>query len=110
MITNGIENASFICADAFDGAKEIEKRGLKPDLVIVDPPRKGCQKELFDIIENMGASRIVYVSCDSATLARDLAILKEKNYNPQRITAVDMFPRTPHVETVILLKKSEYQN
>lgn len=102
---NGIENASFICADAFDGAKEIEKRGLKPDLVIVDPPRKGCRKELFDIIENMGASRIVYVSCDSATLARDLAILKEKNYNPQRITAVDMFPRTPHVETVVLLKK-----
>lgn len=104
---NGIENASFICADAFDGAKEIEKRGLKPDLVIVDPPRKGCQKELFDIIENMGASRIIYVSCDSATLARDLAILKEKNYNPQRITAVDMFPRTPHVETVVLLKKSD---
>ena len=102
---NGIENASFICADAFDGAKEIEKRGLKPDLVIVDPPRKGCQKELFDIIENMGASRIIYVSCDSATLARDMAILKEKNYDPQRITAVDMFPRTPHVETVVLLEK-----
>ena len=104
---NGIENATFICADAFDGAKEIEKRGLKPDLVIVDPPRKGCQKELFDIIENMGAGRIIYVSCDSATLARDMAILKEKNYHPERITAVDMFPRTPHVETVVLLKKSD---
>ena len=102
---NGVENASFICADAFDGAKEMEKRGLKPDLVIVDPPRKGCQKELFDIIENMGASRIIYVSCDSATLARDLAILKEKEYTLQRLTAVDMFPRTPHVETVVLLSK-----
>ncbi len=97
---NHISNADFICADAFDGAKEIEKRGLKPDLVIVDPPRKGCQKELFDIIENMGANRIVYVSCDSATLARDLAILKEKGYNLQHLTAVDMFPRTPHVECV----------
>ena len=102
---NGIENASFICADAFSGAKEIEKRGLKPELVIVDPPRKGCQKELFDIIENMGASRIIYVSCDPATLARDLAILKEKNYHPQHITAVDMFPRTPHVESVTLLTR-----
>ena len=102
---NGIKNASFICADAFDGAKEIEKRGLKPDIVIVDPPRKGCQRELFDIIENMGAGRIIYVSCDSATLARDMAILNEKNYKPQSITAVDMFPRTPHVETVVLLKK-----
>jgi 23S rRNA (uracil1939-C5)-methyltransferase len=97
---NHISNADFICADAFDGAKEIEKRGLKPDLVIVDPPRKGCQKELFDVIENMGANRIVYVSCDSATLARDLAILKEKGYNLQHLTAVDMFPRTPHVECV----------
>ena len=97
---NHISNTDFICADAFDGAKEIEKRGLKPDLVIVDPPRKGCQKELFDVIENMGANRIVYVSCGSATLARDLAILKEKGYNLQHLTAVDMFPRTPHVECV----------
>ena len=104
---NGIENASFICADAFSGAKEIEKRGLRPELVIVDPPRKGCQRELFDIIENMGAGRIVYVSCDSATLARDMEILKEKNYLPQHITAVDMFPRTPHVETVVLMSRVE---
>ena len=104
---NGIENASFICADAFEGAREMERRGLKPDLVIVDPPRQGCQKELFDIIENMGASRIVYVSCDSATLARDLAILKEKEYTLQHLTAVDMFPRTPHVECVALLSKAQ---
>ena len=107
---NGIENASFICSDAFDGAKEIKKRGLKPDLVIVDPPRKGCQKELFDVIENMGANRMIYVSCDSATLARDLAILKEKDYHPQNITAVDMFPRTPHVETVVSLNKISDKN
>lgn len=102
---NGVENAEFICADAFDGAKEIEKMGLKADLVIVDPPRKGCQKELFDVIENMGAKRIVYVSCDSATLARDLAILKEKGYALKNLTAVDMFPRTPHVECVAEIVK-----
>ncbi len=104
---NGIENAEFICADAFDGAKELEKRGLKPNIVIVDPPRKGCQKELFDVIEKMGASRIIYVSCDPATLARDLAILREKGYALQRLTAVDMFPRTPHVETVALMTRTD---
>lgn len=102
---NGIKNAEFICADAFDGAKQIEKAGLKPDLVIVDPPRKGCQKELFDVIENMGARRIVYVSCDSATLARDLAVLREKGYELKRLCAVDMFPRTPHVEAVAEIVK-----
>ncbi len=101
---NGIKNAEFICADAFEGAKQIEKMGLKPDLVIVDPPRKGCKKELFDVIENMGAGRIVYVSCDSATLARDLAILKEKGWILQHLCAVDMFPRTPHVEAVALIQ------
>lgn len=103
---NSIDNADFICADAFDGANKIEKMGLNPDLVIVDPPRKGCQKELFDVIENMGAKRIVYVSCDSATLARDLAILNEKGYVLNDLTAIDMFPRTPHVESVVLLTKA----
>lgn len=102
---NDVDNADFICADAFEGAKEVEKMGLKPDLVIVDPPRKGCQKELFDVIENMGAKRIVYVSCDSATLARDLAVLNEKGYVLKNLTAVDMFPRTPHVECVAEIVK-----
>lgn len=102
---NGIENATFICADAFDGADEIEKRGLKPDLVILDPPRKGCQKELFDVIEKMGANRIIYVSCDSATLARDMEILAQKGYHPKRLAALDMFPRTPHTEAIALLEK-----
>lgn len=106
---NGIDNADFICADAFDGANQIEKMGLMPDLVIVDPPRKGCQKELFDVIENMGAERIIYVSCDSATLARDLAVLNEKGYALKNITAVDMFPRTPHVECLVMLTKVHNQ-
>lgn len=100
---NGITNAEFFCGDAFEGAKELERRNIKPDVVILDPPRKGCQKELFDIIERMNPKRIVYVSCDSATLARDLAILKDKNYAAEKVTPVDMFPRTPHVECVVLL-------
>lgn len=102
---NNINNAQFICADAFKGAGILEKQHIKPDVVILDPPRKGCQKELFDIIEKMAPKRIVYVSCDSATLARDLAILETKKYKAIKVTAVDMFPRTPHVEAVALIEK-----
>ena len=100
---NGIENAEFFCGDAFEGAKELERRGIKADTVILDPPRKGCRRELFDVIERINPKRIVYVSCDSSTLARDLAILDEKGYNTQEITPVDMFPRTPPVEAVALV-------
>ncbi|MBR1763536.1 MAG: 23S rRNA (uracil(1939)-C(5))-methyltransferase RlmD [Eubacterium sp.] len=102
---NGIQNAEFICADALNGARELEKRGIMADVVVLDPPRKGCNKELFDVIKLMNPKRIVYVSCDSATLARDLAILDEKGYRAVEATPVDMFPRTTHVETVCLLCK-----
>lgn len=102
---NGIDNVEFFCGDAFDGAKELEKRGITPDVVILDPPRKGCQKELFNVIEKMNPKRIVYVSCDCATLARDLQILADKNYQTVELTPTDMFPRTPHVETVCLLSR-----
>ena len=102
---NNINNAEFFCGDAFDGARELEKREIKPDVVILDPPRKGCQKELFDVIERMSPKRIVYVSCDSSTLARDLAILDEKGYETKEITPVDMFPRTPHAEAVALITR-----
>lgn len=102
---NSIDNAEFFCGDAFEGAKELERRSIKPDVVILDPPRKGCQKELFDVIKKMSPNRIVYVSCDSATLARDLEILKEKGYITCEVTPVDMFPRTPHVECVALITK-----
>lgn len=100
---NNIENAEFFCGDAYDLAGELERRRIKPDVIILDPPRKGCQKELFDVIEKMNPKRIVYVSCDSATLARDLQILDEKGYIAKEVTPVDMFPRTPHVEAVALL-------
>lgn len=102
---NGIDNAEFFCGDAYDAVLELESRGIKPDVVILDPPRKGCQRELFDVIQRMNPKRIVYVSCDSATLARDLEILKDKGYQAQRITPVDMFPRTPHVEAVAMIGK-----
>lgn len=103
---NSVTNAQFICTDAPKGVKILEKQGIKPDVIILDPPRKGCDKSLFDTIEKMDPHRIVYVSCDSATLARDLEILKTKGYEAKKVTAVDMFPRTPHVETVALVEKN----
>lgn len=103
---NNITNARFICSDAPKGAEILKKQGISPDVVILDPPRKGCDKSLFDTIEELSPNRIVYVSCDSATLARDLEILKSKGYITERVTAVDLFPRTPHVEGVVLLTKA----
>lgn len=102
---NGITNAEFFCGDAFDAAKMLENKGIIPDVLILDPPRKGCQKELFDVVKKMSPNRIVYVSCDPATLARDLALLALKGYKTLELTPVDMFPRTPHVETVALIEK-----
>lgn len=102
---NHIANAQFICADAPKGAEILKKQGVNPDIIILDPPRKGCEKSLFDTIEQLSPKKIVYVSCDSATLARDLAILKEKGYEAKKVSAVDMFPRTPHVECVTLIEK-----
>lgn len=104
---NHITNAQFICADAPKGAEILKKQGVNPDIIILDPPRKGCEKSLFDTIEQLSPKKIVYVSCDSATLARDLAILKEKGYEAKKVSAVDMFPRTPHVEAVALIVKNK---
>ena len=81
------------------------RRGNKYDIIILDPPRKGCDASLFDTVCQMNPERIVYVSCDSSTLARDLKILDEKGYKTKRVCAVDMFPRTPHVEAVALIEK-----
>ena len=103
---NNISNAQFICADALNGAKQLQAKGIKTDIVVLDPPRKGCDKELFDVIKILNPKRIVYVSCDSATLARDLAILDEKGYKALEATPVDMFPRTTHVECVTLMTRN----
>ena len=102
---NGINNARFICGDASKAADRLGKEGIRPDVIIVDPPRKGLTPELIDTIVEMSPERVVYVSCDPATLARDLALFKEKDYSVKEITPVDMFPRTAHVETVVLITK-----
>lgn len=103
---NGIENARFICADAAKAAEELAKENIKTDVVIVDPPRKGCSAELIDTIANkFSPERVVYVSCDPATLARDVKIFGELGYRLLEYTPCDLFPRTSHIETVALLKK-----
>lgn len=102
-----ITNAEFICADATKGAEILANQNIKPDVVIVDPPRKGCDKDLLNCIANrFNPERIVYVSCDPATLARDCNILQGLGYKLVEYTPVDLFPRTCHVETVALLQKS----
>jgi 23S rRNA (uracil1939-C5)-methyltransferase len=104
---NGIKNAEFICADAGMAAQELARRGIRPDAIVVDPPRKGLSAEVIDAAVSMQPERIVYVSCDPATLARDMKIFAQKGYTPQKATAFDLFPATRHVETVVLLSKGE---
>ncbi len=103
-LQNNISNAEFICADASYAANELNKNNVKPDVIIIDPPRKGCSDELINIISNnFSPKRVVYVSCDSATLARDCKIFKSYGYETIKAAPFDMFPRTSHVETVALL-------
>jgi 23S rRNA (uracil1939-C5)-methyltransferase len=104
---NGLTNAEFICADAGQAAEELARRGLKPDVISVDPPRKGLSQEVITAIGQMAPKRVVYVSCDPATLARDVKLLEAEGYEMQEAQAVDMFPRTNHVETVVLLSRGE---
>lgn len=102
---NGVTNAEFLCADAAQAAQTLADRGLRPDVICVDPPRKGLAPAVIDAIVQMAPQRLVYVSCDPATLARDVKRMEEQGYVLQRAEAVDLFPRTAHVETVVLLSK-----
>ncbi|MEG1428024.1 MAG: 23S rRNA (uracil(1939)-C(5))-methyltransferase RlmD, partial [Oscillospiraceae bacterium] len=104
---NGIENAEFLCADAAEAAELLVTRGEKPDVVILDPPRKGCTPELLASVAKMSPERVVYVSCDPATLARDLRGFRELGYSPKEITPCNLFPCTAHVECVCLLTKNK---
>ena len=104
---NGVENAEFFCGDASAVAADLAAKGLRPDVICVDPPRKGLAPEVVDAAAAMSPRRIVYVSCDPATLARDVERFGERGYRAVRAAAVDMFPRTANVETVVLLSKGE---
>jgi len=102
---SGISNARFICADASEAAAKLLKEGKHPDVVILDPPRAGCDRALIETVVGMAPERVVYISCDVATQARDLKIFAELGYKTEKLQGVDMFPRTAHVETVALLSR-----
>lgn len=100
---NNIKNAEFICGDAEAAARLLMQQGEHADIIIVDPPRKGCSPILLETIFKMSPKKIVMISCNSATMARDIKILTNMGYNIQKIQPVDMFPRTGHVECVSVL-------
>ena len=103
---NGIGNAEFFVGKAEEVLpSKYAQDGICADVIVVDPPRKGCEESLLDTIVEMGPKRVVYVSCDSATLARDLRYLCERGYEVVRGQAVDQFPMSGHVETVVLLER-----
>ena len=108
---NGIDNATFICGKAEVVLPEFYEKSeggdaLHPDVIVVDPPRKGCGRDCLDTMLKMQPDRIVYVSCDSATLARDLRILCDGGYELKKVRPCDMFPWSGHVETVVLLART----
>ena len=100
---NGIDNAEFFCADAGKAALSLKEQGIVPNVVVVDPPRKGLNADTVEALDQMHPRRIVYVSCDPATLGRDVALLKERGYRVQNAIAVDLFPRCAHVESIVCL-------
>jgi len=108
---SGIENASFFVGDAADAEKILENaekaRGekIRPDVIVLDPPRKGCDARLLSFVASLSPRRIVYVSCNPDTLARDMAILKPLGYETDKVQPVDMFPATGHVESVVCLTR-----
>ena len=100
---NGIENAEFFCGDAGAAALELEAKGIKADVVVVDPPRKGLNADTIEALHRFAPRRIVYVSCDPATLARDVALLKQRGYALQNAMACDLFPKCSHIESIVTL-------
>ena len=106
-LQNQISNAEFLCADAGEAAELFAERGLHPDAVVVDPPRKGMDERAVEAVAAMNPSRIVYVSCNPATLARDILHFEALGYALREVVAVDMFPRTCHVESVAKLVRQK---
>ena len=99
---NGVQNVRFLCADAGQAAAQLAAEGLRPDAVVVDPPRKGIDGRTIDAILQMKPARLVYIACDIASAARDGALLREGGYRLARVQPFDMFPRTANVETALL--------
>ncbi len=105
-VRNHIENAEFFCADAGTAAKKLAEDGIRPDVITVDPPRKGLSPDVVEAIDQMSPRRVVYISCDPATLARDVKRFSEVGYELKSADAADLFPRCAHVESVVVLQRA----
>ncbi|MEW6724728.1 MAG: 23S rRNA (uracil(1939)-C(5))-methyltransferase RlmD [Bacillota bacterium] len=104
---NGIGNVKFHYGEAEKLLPRLARQGARADVIVLDPPRRGCEPEVLETMAEMRPERIVYVSCNPATLARDLAVLSERGYRPEVVQPVDMFPHTGHVECIIQIKRAE---
>ena len=102
---NGVENVEFYCADAAQAAVRFAQMGRRPDVIVADPPRKGLDEAAIEAVAQMSPERFVYVSCDPATLARDIRRFSGFGYQIEQVRAFDLFPRTRHVETIVLLQR-----
>ena len=102
---NGVENVRFLCGDAGQAALQLEQEGIRADVIVVDPPRKGLSADCIEALHRFAPRQIVYISCDPATLARDVALLKDRGYRVRSAQAADLFPRCAHVESVVCLSK-----
>ncbi|XER07853.1 23S rRNA (uracil-C(5))-methyltransferase RlmCD [Sporomusa rhizae] len=105
-VANNVPNVEFIVGDTIDIMPRMFKQGIRPDVIVVDPPRAGCEQKVLETFVRMEPKRIVYVSCNPASLARDLAVLNSLGYVAREIQPVDMFPQTFHVECCVLLKRT----
>lgn len=101
---NGFDSVIHVNADAEEGLRETLSAGTRPDVVVVDPPRSGCSRDLLDLVATSGARRLVYVSCHYGTWARDLRYLERFDWEPRRVTPIDMFPQTNSVELVSIVE------
>ena len=106
-VLSNVDNTEFYCGDCTEVVESLVANGETADVVVVDPPRKGCDEKLFELVNNISPKKLVYVSCNSATLARDIAILKEYGYVLKKACAVDLFPQSTHVESVALMVRTD---
>jgi len=104
-VLSSVDNTEFYCGDCTEVVERLISHGETADVVVVDPPRKGCDEKLLELINNISPKKLVYVSCNSATLARDLALLRDYGYILQKACAVDLFPQSTHVEAITVLQK-----
>ena len=102
---NGFDNVEFIQGAAETIMPKMAAEGIKPDVIVIDPPRRGCDETTLDAMVKASPDRIVYVSCNPATLARDLRYLEDRGYKTQKVQPIDMFPQTHHVETITLITR-----